>query len=99
METTEKIVEAYVRYVRGWATIPNVRCDGQFEIDLYGYRSRHNETLSHRTSVSGSPGFSKLTAKDFDPALLKERVQKPKCAERSVTSSPTNSNRPPSWKS
>ena len=22
METTEKIVEAYVRYVKGWATIP-----------------------------------------------------------------------------
>lgn len=34
METTEKIVEAYVRHVKRWATIPNVRCDGQFEIDL-----------------------------------------------------------------
>ena len=34
METTEKIVEAYVRYVKRWATIPNIRCDGQYEIDL-----------------------------------------------------------------
>jgi hypothetical protein len=34
METTEKIVEAYVRYVKRWATIPNIKCDGQFEIDL-----------------------------------------------------------------
>jgi hypothetical protein len=33
METTEKIVEAYVRYVCGWATIPNIKC-GQYEIDL-----------------------------------------------------------------
>ena len=34
METTEKIVEAYVRYVKGWATIPNIKCPGQCEIDL-----------------------------------------------------------------
>jgi hypothetical protein len=34
METTEKIVEAYVRYVKGWATIPNIKCPGQHEIDL-----------------------------------------------------------------
>ena len=34
METTERIVEAYVRYVKGWATIPNIPCKGQFEIDL-----------------------------------------------------------------
>ncbi len=33
METTEKIVEAYVRYVKGWATIPNIKCPGQNEID------------------------------------------------------------------
>ena len=34
METTEKIVEAYVRYVKGWATIPNIKCPGQNEIDI-----------------------------------------------------------------
>ena len=32
--TTEKIVEAYVRYIKGWATIPNIKCPGQYEIDL-----------------------------------------------------------------
>jgi len=31
METTEKIVEAYVRYVKDWATIPNIKYKGQFE--------------------------------------------------------------------
>jgi len=34
METTEKIIECYVRYVLRWATIPNIKCDGQYEIDL-----------------------------------------------------------------
>jgi hypothetical protein len=34
METTQKIIESYVRYVRRWATIPNIKCKGQYEIDL-----------------------------------------------------------------
>lgn len=34
METTETIVEAYVRYIKGWATIPNIKCSSQLEIDL-----------------------------------------------------------------
>ena len=34
METTEKIVEAYVRYVKNQAPIPNVKCPGQWEIDI-----------------------------------------------------------------
>jgi hypothetical protein len=78
METTEKIVEAYVRYVKGWATIPNVRCDGQFEIDLIAIDPRTNDRYHIETSVSGSASYSKLNAKEFDPALLKLRVHKPK---------------------
>ena len=55
METTEKIVEAYVRYVRRWATIPNIKCQGQFEIDLLaidpiGLKRYHIES---GVSVSG----------------------------------------------
>ncbi|MFP5260339.1 MAG: hypothetical protein ACLGJB_00355 [Blastocatellia bacterium] len=34
METTEKIVESYCRYVKQWFTIPNIKCKGQYEIDL-----------------------------------------------------------------
>src|SRR5438874_13037332 len=34
METTEKIVESYCRYVKQWFTIPNIKCRGQYEIDL-----------------------------------------------------------------
>ena len=29
MDTGERIVEAYVRYVKGWATTPDIRCEGQ----------------------------------------------------------------------
>jgi len=78
METTEKIVEAYVRYVKRWATIPNIRCSGQFEIDLLAIDPVTLERYHVETSVSGSQVYSKLTGKDFDPALLKVRVQKPK---------------------
>lgn len=78
METTEKIVEAYVRYVKHWATIPNIRCDGQFEIDLLAIDPVTLARFHIETSVSGSQVYSKLTGKDFDPALLKLRVQKPK---------------------
>ena len=38
METTEKVVEAYARYIKGWATIPNLRCKKQKEIDLFAHR-------------------------------------------------------------
>lgn len=78
METTEKIVESYVRYVRGWATIPNVRCDGQYEIDLLAIDPIKLNRYHIETSVSGSVAYSRLTAKPFDPLLLKQRVQKAK---------------------
>src|SRR5262245_25126866 len=75
METTEKIVEAYVRYVKRWATIPNIKCEGQFEIDLLaidpvGLKRYHIES---GVSVSGS--YSALKGKPFDPGDLKIRVK------------------------
>ena len=76
METTEKIVEAYVRYVKGWATIPNIRCDGQFEIDLLAIDPKTGERYHIETSVSISPGFSKLTGSEFDPALHKPTMRR-----------------------
>jgi hypothetical protein len=77
METTEKIVEAYVRYVKRWAIIPNIRCDGQFEIDLLAIDPVTLRRYHIETSISGAQGFSKLTGQKFDPALLKVRVQVP----------------------
>jgi len=76
METTERIVEAYVRYVRGWFTIPNIKCKGQLEIDLLaidvtapeGVRRYHIES-----GISISGGFSSLTNKPFSADELKKR--------------------------
>ena len=78
METTEKIVEAYVRYVKDWATIPNIKCKGQFEIDLLAIDPVNLNRYHIESSVSISRSFSKLTAKEFSETAYKERVQKPK---------------------
>jgi hypothetical protein len=67
METTEKIIESYVRYVRRWATIPDVRCEGQYEIDLLAIDPITHEKYHIESSISASKGFSRLTAKAFDP--------------------------------
>lgn len=74
METTERIVEAYVRYVKGWATIPNVRCAGQNEIDLIAIDPISLDRYHIETSISISQGFRKLTAKPFDIEKLRQRV-------------------------
>lgn len=74
METTEKVVEAYVRYVRGWATIPNIRCGDQKEIDLFAVDPLSNERYHIETSVSVS-SFSKLNADEFTPGEHKIRTR------------------------
>lgn len=75
METTEKIVEAYVRYVKHWATIPNLRCETQKEIDLFATDPKTNERWHIETSVSISSGFSKLTDDLYEPGEHKHRVK------------------------
>ena len=75
METTEKIVEAYVRYVRGWATIPNLRCTGQKEIDLFAIDPRTDERWHIETSVSIASSFSKLTNDPYESGEHKVRVK------------------------
>lgn len=78
METTEKIVEAYVRYLKGWFTIPNIKCKGQLEIDLLAIDVSNPAGL-HRyhieSGVSISDGFSRLTNKSFSTEVLKMRVK------------------------
>ena len=75
METTEKIVESYVRYVKGWATIANIKCDGQFEIDLLAIDPCTGDKYHIESGVSVSGNFSKLTTKPFSAEMLKERVK------------------------
>ncbi len=76
METTEKIVEAYVRYVKGWLTIPNIKCKGQFEIDLLAVDVCNPSKILRyhiESGVSISGGFSRLTNKTFSAEDLKVR--------------------------
>lgn len=76
METTEKIVESYCRYVKGWFTIPNIKCQGQYEIDLLAVDTQNPKKLGRyhiECGVSISGSYSKLTAKEFSLPLLRQR--------------------------
>ena len=78
METTERIVEAYVRYVKGWFTIPNIKCMGQMEIDLLALDVSDPAVINRyhiESGVSISGGFSRLTNKPFSTEDLKERLK------------------------
>lgn len=77
METTERIVESYCRYVKQWFTIPNIKCKGQYEIDLLAVdtTSRKIKRYHVECGVSISGNYSKLTAKNFSTNDLKIRVK------------------------
>ncbi len=78
METTEKIVESYCRYVKGWLTLPNIKCKGQYEIDLLAVDAKSPKKLERyhiESGVSISGSYSKLTNKDFSTEDLKIRVK------------------------
>lgn len=74
METTEKVVEAYVRYVKNWATIPNIKCPGQYEIDLLAIDPKTGDKYHIESGVSVPGPFSKLTSKPYNKELIKVRV-------------------------
>jgi hypothetical protein len=73
METTERIVEAYTRYVKRWATIPNIRCSGQLEIDLLAVDPATLKRYHIETGVSISETFCELTDKPFSQDILRTR--------------------------
>lgn len=73
METTERIVEAYVRYVKHWGTIPNIKCDGQKEIDLFAIDPKSGARYHIETTVSISQNYRALTSAQFTPGAHKVR--------------------------
>jgi len=75
METTERIVEAYTRYVRGWATLPSIRCEGQLEIDLLAIDLVSLDRYHIESGVSVSGAYSKLTNQPYSPDVLKQRTK------------------------
>lgn len=75
METTEKIVEAYCRYVKNWFTIANIKTKND-EIDILAVDTTQDGKINRyhiEVSVSISSSFSKLTALEFDPDKYKQR--------------------------
>jgi len=76
-ETTEKIVESYFRYCRDCATMTNIKCSAQHEIDLLAVDLETGKRYHVESSVHVGAGFSKLTNKPFDPKMLKDRVKGP----------------------
>lgn len=78
METTEKVVESYCRYVKQWFTIPNIKCEGQYEVDLLAVDTTSPNKLGRyhiECGVSISGSYSKLTDKPFSTEQLRIRVQ------------------------
>lgn len=78
METTEKIVESYCRYINGWFTIPNIKCKGQMEIDLIAIDASDPKKLERyhiESGISISGSYSKLTNKPYSCDHLKVRVK------------------------
>lgn len=77
METTERIVNSYCNDVRGWFTIQNIKCYGQQEIDILAIdpNGRGKKKRYHiECSVSISQAYSRLTARQYDEELRKQRV-------------------------
>jgi len=73
MQAAEKIIEAYVRYVKGWLTMAGIKCKGQFEIDLIAadLSDPRKRRLYHIESViSTSDSFSKLNNKPYSPEAV-----------------------------
>jgi len=71
MDTIAHIVEAYVREVKRWATIPSIQCSGQLEINLLainprpcgsGTKTRFHIEIAGKTSRT----FARLTSKPYD---------------------------------
>lgn len=65
METTERIVEAYCRHIKGWLTLPNLRL-GNYEVDLVA-QDQQGTYYHIEVHVSVSASFSKLTSDPYTP--------------------------------
>lgn len=75
MEASEKVVESYFRYVKGYFTIPNLRCEGQKEVDLIGMKGSADKVqrIHVEVSVTTSGGFKKLKADPYSEANKRTR--------------------------
>jgi len=77
METTEKIVESYCRYIRNWFTISNIKIKNN-EIDLLAIDIAKDIIKKYHieVSVSISSSFKKLNDNEFSEELYKQSGKK-----------------------
>lgn len=82
MEASEKVVESYFRYVKGYFTIPNLRCGGQKEVDLIGMKGSDGKIvrIHVEVSVSTSGEFKRMNSKPFSET--KKRTRSGSASER-----------------
>lgn len=71
MNTIALIIEAYVREIKHWATIPNIQGSGQLQIGLLAVNPRpcgsHWKTRFHiENAMYGSHFYSRLSSKSYD---------------------------------
>lgn len=66
METSERIVESYVRHVKGWMTISNVKCKQNKEIDILAIDPLSNKKYHIEVSVHITTPFQKLTTNEIE---------------------------------
>ncbi len=75
METTERIVEAYCRYIKHWFTIPNVRVKNS-EVDLIAVdKDGKKAHIEIGVSISGS--FSKSKDLEYQSGEERNQVNQP----------------------
>jgi len=73
METTERIVEAYCRYIKHWFTIPDIRVKNN-DIDLIAVDKDGNKAhIEIGVSVSG--GFSRLKGIEYEAGEEKDQAK------------------------
>jgi len=81
METAERIVEAYVRYVKHWATIANIKCANNQEIDLLAIGPAPDERYHIEVCGSADPSFRTLGGRGLAEFITK-KFHSPPVAKR-----------------
>lgn len=76
VESSEKIVESYMRFCKKAFTIPNIKCKGNSEVDLLAINSRGRK-FHIEISVSTSIEFARLRSTDY--RTLKDHASQRRC--------------------
>lgn len=76
MDTAEHIVETYIRYVKRWFTISNIKCKSGNEIDVLAIDTKNNKKYHIEVSVHITGAFRKLSSKELEKGKSDEALRK-----------------------